>query len=256
MSFAGKRLFLCSCNGTMPLRQDALARALELDVPPFVGSMLCQKELAAYSGEAHGDIVVACTQEARLLGDVAEEGGKTQTIRFVNIRETAGWSAEAGAATPKMAALLQMAAMPEPEPVPRVLYQSSGQVLIAGPLDRALAFAHPLAAHLGVTVLATGASAGNELPAQRDFPVFSGKLTGIDGWLGAFAVTWAQENPIDLDLCTRCNACVKACPEQAIDWSYQIDLDKCRDHRACVAACGAVGAVDFARSEIIDREIR
>ena len=56
--------------------------------------MLCQKELAAFADGAAGDVVVACTQEARLFGDVAEEGGAAQTIRFVNIRETGGWSAE------------------------------------------------------------------------------------------------------------------------------------------------------------------
>ena len=59
--------------------------------------MLCQKELAAFADHAAGDVVVACTQEAKLFGDVAEEGGKTQAIRFVNIRETGGWSAEAQA---------------------------------------------------------------------------------------------------------------------------------------------------------------
>ena len=116
MSLADKNLHLCSCNATMPLDAQALARALELAGTPVVKTMLCQKELAAFAGGAAGDVVVACTQEARLFGDVAEEGGKTQTIRFVNIRETAGWSAEARAATPKIAALLAVAGLPEAEP--------------------------------------------------------------------------------------------------------------------------------------------
>ena len=64
----------------------------------------------------------------------------------------------------------------------------------------------------------------------------------------AFQVEWTQQNPIDLETCTRCNACIRACPEQAIDYSYQIDLDKCKAHRACVKACGPIGAIDFARN--------
>ena len=95
MSLADKTLHVCSCNATMPLDAAALARGLAMAGELPVHTQLCQKELARFADVAAGDLIVACTQEARLFGDVAEEAGKTQTIRFVNIRETAGWSAEA-----------------------------------------------------------------------------------------------------------------------------------------------------------------
>ena len=254
MSLADKNLHLCSCNGTMALDGAALGRALELAGALPVKTMLCQKELAAFADNAAGDVVVACTQEARLFGDIAEEGGKTQAIRFVNIRESGGWSAESRQATPKIAALLALAALPEPDPVPNVAYASQGQLLIVGPADAALHWAAVLAPQLAVTVLATGRAMGAELPEVRDFPVHSGKLTTLTGWLGAFDAAWEQQNPIDLDLCTRCNACIRACPEQAIDFSYQVDLERCKAHRACVAACGDVGAVDFERRDTVRAE--
>ena len=105
---------------------------------------------------------------------------------------------------------------------------------------------------VSVSVLATTTEAGDtagELPATRDFAVVTGSKVRATGWLGAFDVQWQQANPIDLDACTRCGACVKVCPEQAIDASFQVDLQKCKSHRACVAACGEIGAIDFSRIE-------
>jgi ferredoxin len=50
-------------------------------------------------------------------------------------------------------------------------------------------------------------------------------------------------------MCTRCGACVEACPENAIDLSFQIDLEKCKSHRACITACASIGAIAFDRVE-------
>jgi ferredoxin len=234
----------------MSVDAKSIAKALQLETEPPVASELCRRHVSTFesamkSGE---DTLVACTQEAPLFTELHQQLKATSEIRFINIRENAGWSQDGAHAAPKMAALLALADLPPPEPVPVVQYQSSGTLLIIGPASAALDWAQRLASDLTVSVLLTGTSAADELPLERAYPVYSGRDVSIRGHLGAFDVTWEQANPIDLDVCTRCGACVKACPEQAIDYTFQIDLDRCASHRSCVAACGEVKAIDFERA--------
>ncbi len=238
---------ICDCNQTQPLDPKALGNSLSENLT--LHTSLCRREAGAFVQAVQGteDVVVACTQEQRLLGDLAVEAqAKTSVIKFVNIRETAGWSRDAKNASPKIAALLAAAHLPDPEPVPTVTFKSAGRLLILGQADEAEQAAALLADTLNVTIFTQGA--GDAGGAQdRRYPVLGGQVLRIEGWLGAFKLTWQNSNPIDLDLCTRCNACVAACPEQAIGLDYQIDLSKCSSHRDCVSACGSVGAINFQR---------
>lgn len=241
---------ICNCNRTMPLDAAAgvqLGKLLGTSALP-VATELCRREVGSYLASLDGldDVVVACTQERSLFAELAQQKNSVAPLRFVNIRETGGWGTHARNSLPKMAALLAAAALPDPEPVSTVDYQSAGHVLIIGPSDRALSWAQRLGSQLDVSVLLTG-SVGGEMLQDREFPVFSGQQVAISGWLGAFTVKWQQANPIDLETCTRCNACIEVCPENAIDLTYQIDLNKCTSHRDCVKACGTIGAIDFTR---------
>ena len=248
MSLESKTLKVCSCNRTIPLDAVALAAALKSGEPLSVHHELCRKDAGAFQKAVGGsdDVIVACTQEAALFSELTEK-----PIRFVNVRELGGWSAEKS--TPRIAALIAMAALPEPEPAPAVEFKSQGQILVIGPAAVALDWAERLSGQLEVNVLITG-GAGGEVPLERKYPVWSGNVTGLSGWLGAFEVEWRQENPIDLEVCTRCNACVRACPEDAIGFDYQVDLAKCKSHRACVKACGDIGAIDFSRTDSSRKE--
>ncbi|MGC8807060.1 MAG: 4Fe-4S dicluster domain-containing protein [Thiomonas sp.] len=255
------KTLVCNCNHTMPLDGAQLGAALGQTIEPH--SQLCRREIGQFQRAAQSTepLIVACTQEATLFAAVAAQtegvpAPDVRPIRFVNIRETAGWSREARHANPKIAALLAAAALPDPEPVPTARYHSAGRCLVIGDaesLDMARKLlADSLELQLFVTGSPGGRAASAALPLQREHPVHAGRVKAVRGWLGAFEVDVESANPIDLDVCTRCNACLAACPEGAIGLDYQIDLQRCASHRDCVQACGAIGAIDFQRAPRID----
>ncbi|MBC7443980.1 MAG: 4Fe-4S binding protein [Polaromonas sp.] len=238
---------ICDCNQTMPLQPRTLGTALHESLT--LHSALCRREAGAFQKaiQTGDDVVVACTQETRLFTELAQQTDKAvSVIKFVNIRETGGWSKDAAQASPKIAALLALAHLPDAEPVPTVTYTSAGRLLIIGELEAAERAAELLSDALDVTLFSLGAGRSGGAQERR-YPVLAGQIGQLTGWLGAFELNWTRSNPIDLDLCTRCNACLSACPEGAIGFDYQIDANLCQSHRACVKACGAAGAIDFNR---------
>jgi ferredoxin len=183
---AEKCIFLvCSCEGTMPLDADALQRGCRGAQVKTV-NQLCRAELDTFRAEVSsgGPVVVGCTQEAPLFADIADD--KADAISFANVRETAGWSADAASAGPKMAAVLAVAAEPPPE-VPYVSLESEGVVLVYGRDEHAIEAGKLLADHLDVTVL-VARSKNLTPPRVTEFPVVQGAIKSAKGHLGAFEI--------------------------------------------------------------------
>jgi ferredoxin len=233
---------VCDCNRSMPLDPK------EMGLP--IHTSLCRQEVGQFLNALNEPeaIVVACTQERALFSELATQAEKplVAPLKFVNIREMAGWSQDASQSHPKIKALLALSDLPEPDAVPVVDYKSEGRLLIIGAGEEVFYWANRLGESLEISVLCTNST---PLPTGRSYPVFSGNVTSLQGFLGSFSVQWELDNPIDPEMCTRCGACVTACPEDAIDLSFQIDLDICKSHRACVTACAGIGAINFERVE-------
>ena len=197
MAGTRRNIFVCSCEKTMPLDPARLAKALANDAAGqglgevISGHQLCGAELERVRPAlaAGDDVLIACTWQAPLFSEVAEEFGHGNAPLFANIRETAGWAKQGSDPTAKMAALIAAAAEPMP-PVPFVTLESRGVALIYGRGEDAIAAGRALAEQLDITVLLSdGASATTAPPMAGDFPVFAGKVRNAKGWLGTFEVT-------------------------------------------------------------------
>ncbi len=217
MKLNDKQVLVCDCEGTMTIDGKALAKACQaadaatgtkkksakkadaLDV----ASHLCRTQMEEFQRQAEnaGDLMVACTQEAPVFLETLEEmGDKAPAIRFVNIRERAGWSKDAKGKSPqktnmtaKIAALLSEAAL-EIEDSQSVTMVSGGALLILGHDERALDAAKKVSSRLDVTVLL---EPGSDLPPPQvmDVPVFTGRVTAAEGHLGQFQVAVEQFSP-------------------------------------------------------------
>jgi ferredoxin len=188
MAEKSRTLFICNCERTMPLDAGAISRGCKAATIESA-NYLCRSEIERFAAAAAmgGDIMVACTQETPVFTEIAAENGGNAALTFANIRENAGWSKDAKAAGPKMAALLAAAEVAMPE-VPLVPLNSEGVILVYGHDERAIEAAKLLKDRLDVTVLLSKPGAVEPVRVS-EFPVAKGTVASARGHLGAFELT-------------------------------------------------------------------
>jgi len=188
MAEGPRNILICSCEDTLPLDAEAVTRVCR-GATVTQGRQFCRAELDRFRAVAKDGkpVTVACTQEAPLFDEIAGEIDAGGALTFVNIREAAGWSKDAKAAGPKMAALIAAAAEPMPD-IPFVPLTSEGVTLIYGKDERAVEAANLLKDHLDITVLIK--PSGTTAPGRvTDFPIVKGTIRQAKGYLGAFELT-------------------------------------------------------------------
>jgi ferredoxin len=168
----------------MPLDGAVLAKGCGGNL--HTATQLCGRELDRFKAllATRAPITVGCTHQAPLFSEVVEEQGAQDRVTYANVREAAGWSKDARAAGPKMAALLAAAAEPTPA-MAVVSFESEGVALVYGRDEAAIEAGRRLSPHLDVTVLLTK-PADVTPPDSAVFPVLKGTIVGAKGYLGAF----------------------------------------------------------------------
>jgi ferredoxin len=105
------------------------------------------------------------------------------------VLESRGWTSEAIACDPKVAALASLARVAPPDPIGSVSYRSRGNLLVVSGEDEARAreCAQALSRSLHVTVLEPSPGRGEDHSGDS-FAQWSGTVEGVTGYLGEFEV--------------------------------------------------------------------
>jgi hypothetical protein len=163
---------------------------------------------------------------------------------LVNLRENAGWSADAAGSGPKMAALAAAAAEPMPD-VSFIGLESEGIILVYGRDERAIEAGNLLKDHLDVTVLLTQPE-NVAPPGVTDFPTVKGTIRSAKGHLGAFEISI---DDFAAPLPSSCNALAFGTARDGATSRCDILLDvsggyRCFRLRTCVTAiCARIPAI-------------
>ena len=217
---------LSFATATRPCPSSPRALGAALHENLTLHSALCRREAGAFQKaiQSGDDVVVACTQETRLFAELAQQTEGADLGHQVRQH-------------PRNRRLEQGRSPGQPEN--RRPAGAGASARRRTRADRDLQERRPPADHrragcgrarcragvgcAGCHRCSAWARARAAALQERRYPVLAGQIKQLTGWLGAFELKWTRSNPIDLDLCTRCNACLSACPEGAIGLDYQID---------------------------------
>ena len=184
-------VFVCDCEGSCPIDRDTIETALTTRIEPTATS-LCGRQFDRFRRRLAdgGKVVVACAQQAPRFAEAAELAGFTGDMRFVDVRDRAGWSADGERAGAKMAALIAEAQVPI-EPPRAITLASRGNLLVLGRNDIALDAARRLAGRMDVTLVFTQGE-GILPPGRTDFPVFRAATLTATGAFGGFEARFSD----------------------------------------------------------------
>ena len=167
------QLLTCSCEGTMVIDIRKIAKGLGILDAPVVHDNLCRAQLASFEKSAGGKkTLLTCTQEAPMFDEIAA-GLEDAQLKFVNIRENAGWSKTNKNVPAKMTALIAEGNY-EASPARLLSVRSEGNCLVYGGGQQAMDISTKLAGRLNITLVFSHFE-DVFVPASTEFLIYSGK---------------------------------------------------------------------------------
>lgn len=250
------KILVCGCEPGSP-KMDAEVEQLAAQGLTFVPiQRACRDRLAETAQLAQsGPCVMGCTQESSVFQNVSNLSSDFQTINLRGVLKGQGLDEKSQLA----AALAAKAAFHlayKADPVPAVLFRSHGHLAVISDDEFGFDLASTASSGLDVEFLVKNPNALS-LMGDRPMQVAAVEVVQLQGYLGQFTLRVKKSNPVDTELCTRCGACVAACPTQSISPdSLTVNLDSCDRSGMCIKACGSFQAISFADlDQISERQV-
>jgi ferredoxin len=250
---------LCSCNETLRLDPKRLGSLLGLDTRPALFARLPRDEVHAFvdwAGQERADrVLVACCGPPELFQEALAAGGAGPVAPVVlNLRDQAFRPHAAGPGAEAKAARLLRAAMRAAEsarPAPERPLRVGPTVLIATDRPEGFHLAQRLEGVARPVLVLDDRSAAFDAERTHPLPwkVNWGRVTRVDGTLGAFRVSVERTQPLSLDACIHCGRCVPVCHTSAISEGLRLRTELCDRCGDCLTACGKIGAIRIPRAE-------
>ena len=194
MNINETEIMICDCGKTMPLDAKKIGSGCNSEDDPKIFTALCTdqinyfEEALSTSSNNKKTLSIACTQQAKLFSDIAEENNH-ESPYFFNIRETAGWSKTSQKASAKISSLiLDASRMANSNQTSKSLsFNSAGRCLVYGKSEAVLEVAEGLSEFLGVSALITDT---DDIipPKNSNFNILSGEIVNLNGYFCNFEV--------------------------------------------------------------------
>ncbi len=180
------RIILCNCEGSQSVDASSVKTVSGVgDVKTCTHLCTDEIDIAAEGLTGQGPTLIACGQQSALFEDLWAEVEGPGTLLTVDLRDRAGWTADADA-HPKQSALIAEALLDRPN-TPMKDLTSSGLCLIMGKAEDVLPAALKLCEILSVTCLLTDTT--DDLTPDARFDVAIGSVTSAKGAFTNFTLT-------------------------------------------------------------------
>ncbi|MFQ5839670.1 MAG: 4Fe-4S dicluster domain-containing protein [Candidatus Methylomirabilales bacterium] len=252
-------IFLCDCNRSLAIDPRAIQKALGLPKKPVLYSRLRLDDVHALKYEAQKAkyqrlLVGCCGTRDFFVKELTSIGFREEQVRHLDLKEHCYWVEEdPAAANGKAARLLRAALEAEPDPQDRIELpvNTADNILIVADTPTAFPLAERLRDHTRVTLVLdeTSEAFDSFLPSPFPCDMNRGRVTDVQGELGAFQVIVERSQPIDLERCVSCLRCIPICHTQAITAGLRLVESKCDQCGDCLTECGEVQAIRIPRRD-------